>query len=56
MRAELKGLRKAKQIGVKTPTIYGVDFSKNTIFLEYFPNTITAKEYLMKDKRGFFLN
>ncbi|CAH2005210.1 unnamed protein product [Acanthoscelides obtectus] len=46
IKAESRAIVRCKMAGIRTPTIYLVDFNRRIIFMEYFTNSITAKEMI----------
>nr|CAI5818986.1 unnamed protein product [Callosobruchus analis] len=46
IKAESRAAVRCKMAGIRTPTIYLVDFKRRTIFMEYFTYSITAKEFI----------
>lgn len=46
MRAEMRAIVRCKMIGIDVPTLYAGDFQKHIIYMEYFPKSITAKEFI----------
>ncbi|XP_023023577.2 TP53 regulating kinase [Leptinotarsa decemlineata] len=46
MKAESRAIVRCKAAGIRTPSIYLVDFKRRTIFMEYFQYSITAKEFI----------
>lgn len=50
VRAEVKGIMKAKQVGVETPALYFVDGERNEIVMERVEGC-TAKEWIEKTRK-----
>lgn len=48
IRAEVKSIGRCRSIGVDAPEIYHSDLEERKIYMEYYPEAITAKEYLFK--------
>lgn len=48
IKAECRAILKCKNIGITTPTLYLVDMQRQTIFMEYFDCSITAKDFIFK--------
>lgn len=63
IRAEVKSIGRCKAIGVKTPEIFHSDLKERKIYMEYYPQAITAKAYIIdqiekypKDEQETLLN
>lgn len=48
IKAESRAILRCKTIGITTPALYLVDMKKQTIFMEYYENSITTKEFIFK--------
>lgn len=48
IKAECKAIVKCKALGIKTPAIYLADLNRRSIVMEYFENSITVKEFILK--------
>ncbi|XP_060520318.1 EKC/KEOPS complex subunit TP53RK [Cylas formicarius] len=46
MKAETRAIVRCKAAGIRTPTIYLVDFDRRTIFMEYFIHNVTLKDFI----------
>lgn len=46
IKAECRAIVRCKACGIRTPSIYLVDFKRSTIFMEYFENSITVKDFM----------
>ncbi|KAI4470396.1 o-sialoglycoprotein endopeptidase [Holotrichia oblita] len=46
IKAEVRAILKCKTVGIRTPTLYLVDLNRRSIFMEYFPYSVTAKEFI----------
>lgn len=46
MKAECRAIVRCKSAGIRTPTIYLVDYKRRVILLEYFENNICLKDYI----------
>lgn len=46
IRAESRAIVRCKNAGIRTPMLYLVDYNRRIIFLEYFENHITVKDYI----------
>lgn len=46
MKAEVRAILKCKSVGIRTPTLYLVDLHRRSIYMEYFPHSVTAKEFI----------
>jgi len=45
-RSEVRAMMRCSGVGIQTPTIYFVDASTSTIWMEYVEDSITVKEYI----------
>ncbi|CAF4860700.1 unnamed protein product [Pieris macdunnoughi] len=48
---EARSIVRCKAIGVKTPTLYLVDFDRRRIYMQHFENSITAKDFIINTKK-----
>ncbi|XP_022119656.2 EKC/KEOPS complex subunit TP53RK [Pieris rapae] len=48
---EARSIVRCKTIGVKTPTLYLVDFDRRRIYMQHFENSITAKDFIINTKK-----
>lgn len=48
IKAEARSIVRCKSVGIRTPTLYLVDFERRCIFMENVENSITVKEYIFK--------
>ncbi|KAL3274128.1 hypothetical protein HHI36_015542 [Cryptolaemus montrouzieri] len=46
MRAESRAIVRCKSVGIRTPMLYLVDYKRRIIFLEYFEEHLTLKDYI----------
>lgn len=46
MKAEGRAIVRCKACGIRTPSLYLVDFHRRTIFMEYFEYSISLKEFI----------
>lgn len=46
IRAEVKSIGRCRAIGVKTPEVYHSDLNERKIYMEYYPDAVTAKAYI----------
>lgn len=46
IKAECRAILRLKTAGIQTPTVYLVDFKRRSIFMEYFENSITSKDFI----------
>ncbi|XP_059620363.1 EKC/KEOPS complex subunit bud32 [Phlebotomus argentipes] len=46
IRAEVKAIGKCASMGIRTPKIYGHDLNERKIYMEYFEEAETAKDYI----------
>ncbi|XP_017782550.1 PREDICTED: TP53-regulating kinase [Nicrophorus vespilloides] len=53
IKAESKAITKCRSIGIRTPSLYLVDFNRRMIFMEYFEASITAKEFICTASNEF---
>lgn len=51
IRNEARSIVRCKTIGVKTPTLYLVDFDRRRIYMQYFEDSITAKDFIINTKK-----
>ncbi|XP_045505619.1 EKC/KEOPS complex subunit TP53RK [Colias croceus] len=49
---EARSIVRAKAAGVKTPTLYLVDFERRRIYMQHFENSITAKDSIIQIKKS----
>lgn len=45
---EARAIVRCKTIGVTTPTLYLVDFERRRIYMQYYDNSITIKDHIIK--------
>jgi len=48
LRGEVRGLNRAKLLGVRTPTVYLADMDSAQIVLEYLDGAVTARDYIKR--------
>ncbi|KAK9883303.1 hypothetical protein WA026_001484 [Henosepilachna vigintioctopunctata] len=48
MKAESRAIVRCKSAGIRTPTLYLVDYRRRIIILEYFEDCLNMKEYINK--------
>ena len=46
---EARALARCRDMGVKCPALYAVDKGNGTLYMEYFADAITTKEYINQD-------
>lgn len=46
MKAEGRAIVRCKACGIRTPSLYLVDFNRRTIFMEHFEHNISLKEFI----------
>lgn len=46
MKNEARGITRSMTAGILTPTLYLIDFDRRRIYMEYFEQNITVKDYL----------
>uniref|UniRef100_A0A1L8DTJ3 non-specific serine/threonine protein kinase n=1 Tax=Nyssomyia neivai TaxID=330878 RepID=A0A1L8DTJ3_9DIPT len=46
IRAEVKTIEKCANLGIKTPRVYGFDLTARKVYMEFFEDAQTAKEYI----------
>lgn len=46
MKAEARAIVRCKSCGIRTPSLYLVDFNRRIIVMEYFEYSITAKDFI----------
>ncbi|KAL4708939.1 hypothetical protein ACJJTC_014967 [Scirpophaga incertulas] len=44
---EARCISRCKSAGIKTPNLYLVDFDRSRIYMEYFTNSITVKDFII---------
>lgn len=44
---EARSIVRCKTVNIKTPTLYLVDFDRRRIYMEYFENSMTVKEFMV---------
>lgn len=47
IKAECRAILKSRSVGVKTPTIYLADLRRRSIYMEYFENSVTVKDFII---------
>ncbi|CAK1543636.1 unnamed protein product [Leptosia nina] len=49
---EARSIVRCKAVGVKTPSLYLVDFERRRIYMQHFEISITVKDFIIQIKKG----
>ncbi|XP_050671663.1 EKC/KEOPS complex subunit TP53RK [Leptidea sinapis] len=50
---EARSIVRAKVAGVKTPSLYLVDFERRRIYMQYFEHSVTVKDFIINIKKKY---